>query len=95
MPAIFTKSLPNLYNSFIELPSNCDIIEYISRQSRKLVKGKAHRRNRMTLAEKIASNVETFGEFQAAKLLKRKVSFLDYYVARFGKLPRLSHFNPA
>ena len=46
----------------------------------------------MSLAEKIASNVETFGEYEAAKLLKRKVSFLDYYVARFGKLPRLTHW---
>ena len=46
----------------------------------------------MSLSEKIKSNVETFGEYEAAKLLKRRVSFLDYYTARFGRAPRLSHW---
>lgn len=46
----------------------------------------------MSLKEKIQSNVEVFGEREAAKLLKRKVTFLDYYIARFNKLPRLTHW---
>ena len=46
----------------------------------------------MSLKEKITSNVETFGEFEAAKLLKKKVDFVTYYLTRFGKLPRLSHW---
>jgi hypothetical protein len=49
----------------------------------------------MSLKEKIQSNVEVFGEREAAILLKKKVSFLDYYVARFGRLPRLSHWSPS
>ena len=40
-----------------------------------------------TLAEKISSNVEAFGEFQAAKLLAKKIQFQVYYFSRFGKYP--------
>ena len=41
-----------------------------------------------TLAWKIQSNVECFGEYEAARMLRRKVSFTVYYYARFGRLPR-------
>lgn len=41
-----------------------------------------------TLAWKIQSNVECFGEYEAARMLRRKVSFAAYYFARFGRMPR-------
>ena len=40
-----------------------------------------------TLSEKIQSNVAAFGEYQAAKLLARRVQFQAYYFARFNRYP--------
>ena len=40
-----------------------------------------------TLAQKIQSNIAAFGEYEAAKLLAKKVQFQAYYFARFNRYP--------
>jgi len=39
-------------------------------------------------SEKIQSNIQAFGEYEAARLLRKKVDFKTYYMLRFGRAPR-------
>jgi hypothetical protein len=45
-------------------------------------------KNAFTLKEQIQSNIEAFGFYEAAKLLRKKVPFTLYHFFAFGYLPR-------